>query len=335
MGCNLTAAPPIFFVCGTPSDRHGFEYKALDERRLPPQLARYIDAIPKEKFPERGEATHTFHRIKEGELDGAIYIDCRWIHPNDTEHNRGAYIAAGCWAETPFTPTQAIEALHRIEDIHDDLAAHRDPRTETFLPGFQLRAYTAPEPTETHRDQLAGLLYLASAGIGPWEGKTGALIQTSREIGQGSLAAYNIHNRMTEQAPRQPVRPEGQSWQTRLHDVMQEAMSESPRTRQLLGKLSRLEEQRISTVKTLLRAVNQAPRRPGARNGRSSSKSSGAAAGVGRRLTSREIVLSAAGIVFGIVVALAVVGTVKLLSEQGSIPSRPPLETEGTPSPSD
>ena len=335
MGCDLTTDPPIFFVCGTPIDRHGFEYRALDGRRLPPQLARHVDAIPKAKFPEHGEATHTFHRIKEGELDGAIYAECRWIHPNDSEHNRGAYIAAGCWAERPLTPTQAIEALHRIKDIHDDLATHRDPRTETFLPGFQLRAYTAPKPPKAHRDQLADLLYLASAGIGPWEGKTGALTQTSREIGQGSLAAYNIHNRTTDQAPRQPVRSENQSWQTRLHDTMQEAMSESPRTRQLLRKLLHLEEQRISTAKTLLRTVNQTPRRPGTRNGRSPSTSPGAAGGAGWRLTSREIGLSAAGIILGIAVALAIVGAVELLSEESLLPSRPALETGKAPPTSD
>ena len=116
----------------------------------------------------------------------------------------------------------------------------------------------------------------------------------------------------------QPVRPEDQSWQTRLHDVMQEAMSESPRTRQLIGKPSRLEEQRISIVKTLFRGVQQAPRRPGTRGGRSSSGSQGAAGGAGRgagrELTSREIGLSAAGIVLGIAVALAAVAAVKLLS---------------------
>ena len=312
IGCTkLTDDPPIFFVCGTPSDRHGFEYKALDGRRLPPRLANYVDAIPKEKFPERGEATHIFVRIGEGELDGAIYAESRWIHPNDTEHNRGAYIAAGCWVEAPFSPTRAIEALHRIEDIHDDLAAHRGRGAEAFPPGFRLHAYTAPEPSGARRGQLAGLLYLAATGTGPWEGKTGALVRTSEEIGQGSLAAYCIHERTMAQAPIQPVRPEDRSWQTRLHDVMQEAMSESPRTRQLLGELSRLEEQRISTVKTLFRAVQEAPRRPGARGGRSSSGPHGAA---GRGLTAREIGLSAAGLVLGIAVALAVVVAVWWLS---------------------
>ena len=319
MGCNreflpLTDDPPIFFVCGTPSDRHGFEYKALDGRRLPPRLARYVDAIPKEKFPKRGEATHTFRRIEEGELGGAIYAESRWIHPNDTDHNRGAYIAAGCWAEAPLSPTQAIEALHRIEDIHDDLAAHRDRGAEAFPPGFRLHAYTAPKPSAAHRGQLADLLYLAAAGIGPWEGKTGALVRTSEEIGQGSLARHCIHERTVAPAPMQPARPEDRSWQTRLHDVMQEAMSESPRTRQLLGKLSRLEEQRISIVKTLFRGVQQAPRRPGTRGGRSSSGSQGVAGGAGRGLTSREIGLSAAGIILGIAVALAAVAAVELLS---------------------
>lgn len=137
---------------------------------------------------------------------------------------------------------------------------------------------------------------------------------SAREIGQSSLAAFCIHKRTMVQAPMQPVRSEDQSWQTRLHDVMQEAMSESPRTRQLLGKLSRLEEQRISTVKTLFRAVHQPPRRPGARGGRSSSGAHEAAGGAGRGLTSREIGLSAAGIILGIAAALAVVAAVKLLS---------------------
>ena len=41
------------FVCGTPSDRHGFDYIVLDGHHLPSSLslARCIDSLPKEKFP--------------------------------------------------------------------------------------------------------------------------------------------------------------------------------------------------------------------------------------------------------------------------------------------
>ena len=335
MGRNLTADSPIFFVCGTPSDRHGFEYKALDGRHLPDQAAKYLDVIPKEKFPERGEATHILRRIKTGELGTAIYAECRWIHPNDIEHNRGAYVAVGCWIEAPLTPTQAMEALHRIEGVHVDLAAHRNQDTETFLPDFQLHAYTAPRPAETNRHQLADLLYQAGAGIGLWDGKAGRLIQTSEEIRQGSLARLCILNRTMDQAPPQPARPDNQDWQTRLHDVMQEAINEAPQTRQALRKLSHLEEQRIKIVKTLIRTVNEAPRRPGTRNGRSSSRYDGAMGGTRWKLTLREIAFSVAGIIFGIAIALAVVGTVELLSEEDSLSSRPTFETEVTPSTSD
>lgn len=314
LGRNLKADSPIFFVCGTPSDRHGFEYKALDGREFPVQPEKYLDFIPKEKFPERGEATCILRRVKPEGRETAIYAECRRIHPNDTEQNRGAYIAAGCWVEAPITPTQAMDTLHRIDGIHDDLASHRNRVTETFPPDFQLRAYTAPGALGTRRDQLADLLYQAAAGIGVYEGKHGDLIQTSEEIRQGSLAGLCFFTATMDQAPLQQARPDDPGWRTRFHEVMQEAISAAPQTRRALRELSQLEEERSRIVKTLIRSVNEAPWRPAARSSRSSGRHRGAPGSMRWKLTPREFAFSAAGAIFGISVALAVAGAVALLS---------------------
>ena len=280
----MSADSPIFFVCGTPSDRYGFEYQSLDGRHLPRQLADYVDDIPKERFPEHGEATHIFRRVRKGELDGAIYAESRGIHPNDTEHNRGAYIVAGCWMQAPLTPTRAMEVLYRIEGIHDDLAARRNPRTGAFPPDFQLREYTAPQPSEARRDQLADLLRQAAAGNGACKESLRDLTRTSGEARQGALARLCLLlcalTSATEQAPRQPARPDERDRRARSPEVER--------------------------------------KRPSRRH-------DGATGGARWKPTPREIGFSAAGIIFGLTLALAVVGGVERLSE-------PSIETETTPS---
>ena len=340
---NLTSGSPIFFVCGTPSDRYGFECKSLDGRRLPDQSAKFIDVVPKDKFPKRGVATHILHRVDTGGTGTAIYAEYRWIHPNDTEHNRGAYIAVGCWTETPLTIAQAMEALYRIETVHSDLAAKRNPDTDIFPPEFQLHAYTAPTPTETNRDQLADMYCQASAGAGTYNDEFGMLIHTSEQIAQGSLARFRTPTRKLEQAPPQRSFPNDRSWGVRLHEVMQEAMNEAPQTRQALRKLLRLEDERTQVIKTLTRAAgdvghgSHAKRRMPhgkSQNVRSTGNYYSAMVATMWKFTTREAVFLAIGVIFGLMVALAVIITVRFVSEDDQATTRLTIESEVTPSPS-
>ena len=151
----------------------------LDGHHLPSNLVRYLDDLPKDKSPAHGMETHAFYRVETGGPESAIYAEYRWIHPNDTEHNRGAYIAVGCWARAPLTAAQAMRALQRIETVHADLTSRRNPKTDTFPPNFQLRDYTAPTPTEgsSRQFQLVELLCQAATGNGAFSEPRKSLIQ--------------------------------------------------------------------------------------------------------------------------------------------------------------
>ena len=308
----LTETAPIYFVCGTPSDRYGFEYKALDGRHLPRPAAKHLDVDLSNKFPQRGVSTHCFRRDRVEERDAAIYIEYRWIHPNDTDHNRGAFIAVGCWVDTSLTIVQAVEALCRIGRIHDDLAARRDPDTDAFLPEFQLSAYTAPIGREICHLQLADVFSQAASGRGVYEGKFGSIVYTSEEIREGSLKRFYTPPEGANQGPSKPIVPSNQSWRAQLQDALQEAMREAPQSKQSLRRLLRLEEERARIIKAVSRSVDD-----GVRHSRTNGRGT---AGVRRdspdarvprretadprwRITIRDIVLWVIGILFGVTVA--------------------------------
>ena len=241
-----------------------------------------------------------------------MYAEYRSIHPNDVDHNRGAFIAVGCWSNAALTPDRAMEALYRIEAVHRDLAEKRYPDTDSFLPDFQLRAYEAPnpatvlEPVEVDRMQLADLFCQAAAGRGTYGGHSGRLILTSNEIDQGSLARYCTPPPEARRVSAEPDSSDPESWQTRLYEVMRDAAHEAPQTRQALRRLSKLEEERAKAIKSLTRAANEALRRSRlgkAASTRSSRRASAAGTrrgtSTGPRLTTREIVFFALGTTIG------------------------------------
>ena len=315
---------PIFFVCGTPSDRYGFECITLDGRQFPDRPARYLDNVPAEKFPKRGDATHFFYR--DGPEGWAMYAEYRSIHPNDVDHNRGAFIAVGCWSNAALTPDRAMEALFRIEAVHRDLVERRHPDTDSFPPDFQLRAYAAPnpatvlDPVEVDRLRLADLFCQAAAGRGTYGGQSGALILTSNEVDQGSLARLCTPSPEARRASAEPAPPDPGSWQTRLYEVMRDAAHEAPQTRQALQRLSKLEDERAEVIKSLTRVANEALRRSRlgkAAPARSSRRASvaGMRRGVstGPHLTTREIVFFALGATIGTAVVSAAILGVRFL----------------------
>lgn len=230
-------------------------------RRLPDGLRANLDIVPREKFPKPGEPTHALSRVSTGAAEAAVYAEYRRINPSDRQHNRGAYIAVGCWAAPPLTPAQAVEALDRIEAIHDDLAGKRDPATNEFPRDFRLSAYAAPDPAESCRGQWADLISRAASGPG-----SGSKIWTSEEVRQGALAKLLANTETAEAGPHRPSARNNRSGSARLLEaLLREAGSEAPQTRRNLQKLARLEEERTRIIGALTRTVHDGPRRaPGA-----------------------------------------------------------------------
>ena len=310
---------PIFFVCGTPIERHGFECKELDDRRLPNWSRPYLDTLPPQKLPTRGEATHYFCRVESEDPRVAIYAEYRWIQPNDTERNRGAFMAVGCWSEAPLSATHAMAALLRIEAVHTDLRDKRNPDTDSFLPEFQLRSYTAPNGSiESSQVQLSELYRQAAAGVGAYEGKTGSLFLTAAEIRQGSLAEWTTGT--SDQQPSPPAAPVNISRGTAFSEAIQEAMSEVPQTRRVLRKLLSLEEQRTKLLRSLGPIVKVTSQGSGSRartpaSGARYTHTMASRMSIAARVTNREIVFSAIGMGIVIVMMLLVFLVLILVGE--------------------
>ena len=290
----MTVEPPLFFVCGTPRDRHGFECAALDGRREPEGLRERIDRDLKEQFPKSDESTHVLSRIPAGASEAAVfYAEYRRIEPNDKQHNRGAYIAAGFWAACPLTPAQAFDALDRIEAIHNDLAEKRDPGTNRFPRDFRIPEYTAPDLAENYRGQWVDLLCRTASGTGG-----GDLIQTSGQVGQGALADLLAKLAAAEAGPPRPSARDNRSPRLLLAGS-REALDEAPRTHRNLRKLERLEKERAKIIKALAQTALDTPRRaPGA--------------GAAPVIAKREIALLAAGAAAILAVIGAVMGVLVL-----------------------
>jgi hypothetical protein len=80
-----------FFICGTPSNNRGFELVELGPERLPGSPETYLDKAP-------ADAAEC-HRIESIVIAGERHVEYSRvlrINPNDSEANRGAYVAVGC-----------------------------------------------------------------------------------------------------------------------------------------------------------------------------------------------------------------------------------------------
>ncbi len=292
---NNELTSPIFFVCGTPSDRYGFEYITLDGRQLPEQATKHLDTNRTEKNPQGKGATHFFYH--DGREGWAIYAEYRSIHPKDTDYNRGAFIAVGCWSSTALAPDQAIEALLRIENIHRELKKKRHPDRDSFLPEFQLSAYVAPTHVtmlgseKVVRLRLAILFCQAIAGHGTYGDPFRNLILTSNETLQGSLA------RLCPPAPKIPDPPDTRNWGARLYKVAQDAPRTGPQIRR---ELQRLPKDKFAKITKLLERIANEVKTP---------------SGTGSEwyhLTTEGIILFIFGTTIGVAATLAMVLIIQL-----------------------
>ena len=159
-------------------------------------------SFQRKKFPRPNEPTYALSRVPAEASEATVYSEYRCINPSDASYNRGAYIAVGCWVDSPLTPAKAVEVLDRIETIHSDLARKRNPETNAFPRDFRLDAYAAPGPAGNYRGQWTDLLCLAASGTGSRN-----YILTSGEIRQGAFEKLVAKTETVEAGPPPPPPP--------------------------------------------------------------------------------------------------------------------------------
>ena len=240
-----------FFICGTPSNLGGFQYVALDGGALPSQVLPYLDINLNESSRQQGNSIHKF--IRESTDDGrdlAIYSEYRSIHPNDTESNRGAYIAVGCWSFESLHPLQAVAAIRRIQEIHIDLEGLRNSENNSFPPDFKLDKYrTSSGVGMDILAQLANVFYQSTSVEGIWKEEYGQLSVTSEEIFEGKLDQF-YRATLTENQihSNSETRSKVQNRIDQIEEFVQNAMREFPESRTHLRNLIRLEKKRSKII---------------------------------------------------------------------------------------
>ena len=156
-----------YYVCGTPSNKGGFQYSTSNGHALPGEPGTYLDRVPNDKLKE-GD----YRRIERFTHHDILYTSFTWyktIEPNDTEYNRGAYIGVGCLTSQPLEPAQSVAIATIIDLIQFYLAGQRDHRNR-FLPDFSMDSIPWESFSENNfilRD--AEIQHLASTGRPPFD----------------------------------------------------------------------------------------------------------------------------------------------------------------------
>lgn len=127
---------PVFFVCGTPSDKRGFEYAALGPGTLPGNPPAYLDR----RLERREGVSYSIEVVSTGAVRMALYTQCYPINPNDSRINRGAFYAVGfVCAETPELHV-ASSCIARVGQLATTLSAELGPEN-AFPQGFRFGAF--------------------------------------------------------------------------------------------------------------------------------------------------------------------------------------------------
>lgn len=115
---------PTYYICGTPSDKRGFQFTTNNGPVLPGKPGTYLDRVPSEAL-KSGD----YRRIERVSLQNLTYTCLTWykaIEPNDTVNNRGAYIGVGCITPTPINPAESLAIAAKINLIQYYLSSLRD-----------------------------------------------------------------------------------------------------------------------------------------------------------------------------------------------------------------
>lgn len=124
-----------FYVCGVISDRRGFEHVDLGPERLPGFPPQYLD-VP----PAGDRLSHGFERIDAGGSTFIKYARYRRIEPNDSESNRGAYVAVGFITARALPMHVAASCIDLASQIFGHLTAFLRP-DDRFASEFKLGNY--------------------------------------------------------------------------------------------------------------------------------------------------------------------------------------------------
>ena len=183
-----------FFASGTVQDRGAQDVVLTPGKSLDPRvMAKAADALERAQRPGPGEIV--FHMTPHEH--GMLVAQIRGILPSDTDHNRGAFVAVGCWSPDGFEETSADLALRWIELVHNHLATfHESKGSHRFRQDFRLAKY-AGYPPDTAMQKTIGDLARVAAG----EARTRTYVRA--RIADGTLAQDAA--RATKLRPAEPA----------------------------------------------------------------------------------------------------------------------------------
>jgi hypothetical protein len=119
------------------SDRHGFEYVELGPQRLPGAPASYLDVHPSGS----ADPAHGFERLDIAGRALIRYSRYLRIKPNDSQTNRGAYLAAGFLAARALPLHVAANCMDLVSQVVGHLKGLLGPDNSVGR-DFRLGAYT-------------------------------------------------------------------------------------------------------------------------------------------------------------------------------------------------
>ena len=126
-----------FFICGTPSDKGGFEYAELGPDPLPGNPLSYLDR----RLATRKHFSHDIEIVSVGQSQVAVYAQSYPINPNDSEINRGAFLTVGFVCTTTPSLHTATNWISHVGEIATYLRTKLKPNN-TLPKGFRLKEFT-------------------------------------------------------------------------------------------------------------------------------------------------------------------------------------------------
>ena len=126
-----------FFICGTPSDKGGFEYAELGPDALPGNPLNYLDR----RLATRKHFSYDIEIVSVGQSQVAVYAQSYPINPNDSEINRGAFLAVGFVCTTTPSLHAATNWICHTGEIATNLRT-KLKSNNTLPKGFRLKEFT-------------------------------------------------------------------------------------------------------------------------------------------------------------------------------------------------
>ena len=255
LGGFLTKSNTNYFVCGIISDKHGFDITGLDGRRLsnPKEISDLLDIQRDDDYANSENSKYRLIKYPRDGDDRVVYAKYHWINPNDSSYSRGAFIAAGCLVSGALDPIDAINAVWKIEMIHEDLAKLRCSHNNSFPTNFQLKDYNPPACVELDiPTQLAKLFLRYVDDKGEIFQNNQSISVTSEQILQGDLNEYLMSIGETEQqTSRRYSAPNNQKWLVQFQHFIQVTKENFPQERSFLSRLVELEKEREHIIENL------------------------------------------------------------------------------------